>query len=342
LTLTTNLDVLFYQYLYGNELLTYLLLHYHHTVDEIARPDARPFAKLTSVSLCGMVLLPDPNLLVYWVPLPPKVTQLVLRHQYIDHFEFTSERETCSMPPLQFLQGANALTFRHPDPGFTLTLRFLEVHNCDFGLGDLSALLGLGYCNNLEVLRLTKLGPPWHWRNEVDWSVFGTTLNRCLPRLYDFTFSLWWDAGDEHNTEDLEDSVGGLQAHPRVEFLRIDLGLVIHSFHQNAVAELLALPSMAIPRILKLLGLSNANPVFLKRVAQLWLADECRNVLGELMEALSECKFLCITTYYQPTEETLWGLEEIGTSLAEKGESFGVSWVKGGNDDDYEYLVLID
>ena len=166
-----------------------------------------------------------------------------------------------------------------------------------------------------------------------------------LPKLCALEITVWWDEPDDdewfyvNEPVDVVQSIGALEKHPVLECLSIDIGLLVHSFEEDALTELPELPSTTIPQDLTHLALLNVNPVFLERVAQDFAATERRDVFSQLMTALSKCNSFAITTYAKPRETTLKALDAIAASLATMGVNFRVFWVKGGDEDDDECIV---
>ena len=174
----------------------------------------------------------------------------------MDHFEYPTPRHTYNIPQLEAIHGtANALTVKQMHPGFTPTLRVLDLCRCQIGADQLADMLATGYCGNLGTLRLTKMGSSQHWYDDVDWPVFGHFLKTYLPMLCDLQLSIWWDEPSEFferaRPEDLDELIGTLSSILGLDSLAIELGLLVHSFGEDATTELLALPSTALKKDLK-------------------------------------------------------------------------------------------
>lgn len=152
-------------------------------------------------------------------------------------------------------------------------------------------------------------------------------------KLLDFTFSIWWDEPGEFmhraRPRDIDVPIGGLEAHPVLEALSIDLGILIQSFAEDAPDQLLALPSSSsIPLDLRHLALLNVSPGFLEQIAQDFAATQRRDVFAQLMTALSNCDSFAIETYMEPSEETIEWFEYIEAGLTVMGVDFSVWWMK--------------
>jgi len=346
LTLAINLEELDHQYSERGVKLTSIILHYHRTSEEIVSANAYPLSRLTDLCLRGVTYPEDlGRWIVYWVPLPVNATRLTVQDHFVDHFEYPAERDLYHIPKLEMVQGEDASTIKQLHPGFTPMLRVLDLSRCKLKVGQLSELLASGYCSNIDDLRLTKMGPSHHWYSEVNWPIFGHLLKAHLPRLCALEITVWWDEPDEDDwfyddePEDVVQSIGALEKHPVLECLSIDIGLLVHSFEEDALTEVPKLPSTTIPQDLTHLALLNVNPVFLESVAQEFAATERRDVFGQLMTALSKCNSFAITTYAKPRETTLKSLDAIAASMATMGVDFRVFWVKGGDEDDDECIV---
>jgi hypothetical protein len=190
LTLATNLEVLDLQYTKEGVTLTSMILHYHRTSEEIASTEVHPFFKLTELSLRGLRYpVRSGKWMLYWMPLPVNATELVLRDYYIDHFEYPSERDMYDAPQIETLYGVNPLSIKQLHPGYTPTLRTLDLSRWQLRANELVGLFATGYCVNLEVLRLSKMGRRHYWYDNINWPEFSHCL-AFLLNLRDFEISI--------------------------------------------------------------------------------------------------------------------------------------------------------
>jgi hypothetical protein len=125
---------------------------------------------------------------------------------------------------------------------------------------------------------------------------------------------------------DLGEPVEALNALPNLEFVAMDLGLLVHSFSENAINELLELPATVIPENLKSFEITDVNLDCLNRVANLYTAPERRDVFGQLTAPLPYCNPIVIETYEKPSDGTLKTFELIGADLQNIQVDFELWW----------------
>jgi hypothetical protein len=311
--------------------LTRMLLHYHRTPEKVASGTLFPFSKLKEILFWGVTFPEDPGrFAIFWVPLPITAETYWLRDAHIDHFEYPVFQEHQHPPALQTTAPiSDVFTIKEIHTGFTPMLRVMDLLRCHIYPFELQRTLRTGYFQNLEVLRLCKLGEAGQWccNSGTDWPNFGHFLNECLPKLQEFQISIWWDEPDMwRKPGDLGEPAGALNALPNLEFVAMDLGLLVHSFSENAITELLELPATVLPENLKSFEITNVNLNFLNCVANLYTAPERREVFGQLMASLPSCGPFVIETYEKPSDKTVKIFELIGADLQEMQVDFELWW----------------
>jgi hypothetical protein len=125
---------------------------------------------------------------------------------------------------------------------------------------------------------------------------------------------------------DLGEPSGALNALPNLEFVAMDLGLLVHSFSENAITELLELPATVLPENLKSFEITNVNLNILNCVANLYTAPERREVFGQLMASLPSCGPFVIETYEKPSDEIVKSFELIGADPQDMQVDFELWW----------------
>jgi hypothetical protein len=137
---------------------------------------------------------------------------------------------------------------------------------------------------------------------------------------------------------DLDEPAGGLNALPDLDFVAMELGLLVHSFFENATTELLKLPATVLPENLKRFDVTNVKLDFLNRVASLYDAPERQDVFGQLMASLPCCDLFIVETYEKPSQETLNTFKLIDADPQDMEVNFEL-WLQ--NEDDMEDVRLI-
>jgi hypothetical protein len=69
--------------------ITYMLLIYHRSVEEVAKNQPYPFPNMKRLLDWGKIFRHDSTIMVVrWVPMPVKAKECYLRDYYIGHFEY--------------------------------------------------------------------------------------------------------------------------------------------------------------------------------------------------------------------------------------------------------------
>lgn len=317
MTMATNLEEMEFQYSpypyrTYNGILVPMLLRSHST------SEPRPLAKLTKVTLKG-----QNDDFEHWVRVPPKATQLVLREQVLRRFQFPSEAQAYEISQSKI----SIKLFTDLSQGFAPTLRTLDICRCTVWARPFMSLLASDYCQLVETLKLSKIGPSYRYYRRYDWSTITPFLRKHLPNPRTLDISIWWDEHSGTRPRDSSKRIGGLQNQPSLQNVSIDNRLLLKSFRVHANNALLGLPSR-LPQGLTDLSLLGFPVSLLDQIAQVYDGGNGRNVLAEIMAQLSEYVTLKIVTFEKPYEGILKTMQVIGSSLWEKGVHFSVWWEK--------------
>ncbi|PZD34872.1 hypothetical protein A1F97_03675 [Pyrenophora tritici-repentis] len=345
LTLATNLeDIQVQARRENNGSLVSTLLQYYRTAEEVASRNSYPFCKLKNlVSWSSKFERRDhwiePAPAFSWIPMPVKADTCSLHGLNMTWIEYPVLKENLYHPSLKWLISVPTFTYiTAMHPGFTPMLRVFEMNECNSDTMDFLDMFGSVYFRNLEILRLTKLGlshTRWYRGIRMNWSNFGRFLGKSPPKLKMLQVSISWDLPGyfwyaRERPRDLEVSAGALNEILNLNHLTMDIGMLVHSFAENACDELLKLPVTVLPQCLEHFTITNVNLGFLRRVVAAYTASERRNVFGQLMTGLPHCHYFTVETYRKPSDWTVEALKLIGIDLYKSGVELAL-WVRQDN-----------
>ncbi|CAA9965435.1 hypothetical protein PTMSG1_08794 [Pyrenophora teres f. maculata] len=334
LTLATNLEDLQMRVPISNGLhLVSILIHYYRTVAEVASRKSYPFCKLKnlvawSAKYDRLSIWAEPVHRFSWIPMPVNAETYSLRGVNLTCIEYPVLKQNLYVPLLEFMLSVPSCTYiTEIHPGFTPMLRVFELSECRTNTMDFLDMFGSVYFQNLEVLRLIKLDlshTRWYGNGRMNWPNFGRLFSKSPPKLKNLQLSIWWDSPrfswdirDEH--ADLEESAGALNEILNLNHLTMDIGMLVHSFAEDACDELLELPVTVLPQYLEHFAITNVNLGFLGCVVHAYTAAEHRNVFGQLMTDLPHCHHFTVETYATPSNEAVETLKLIGVDLGKRG-----------------------
>ena len=346
-TLATNLEDLEIRVpSYSNIAQVYMLLQYHRTIEEVASGRAYPFCKLRNLVKWSANFPEDLiGRIISWIPLPVNVETYRLFDFHIDHFEYPVLKEDQTNPRLRLLEDNFYFpTISQMSPGFTPTIRVLELSRCNVNTMCALEVLVSGYFRHLEVLRLNKLGlyTDQHIDDYIDWPNFGCFLNKSLPKLRNLQLSICWIEsvlGAIESPEDLGEPAGALKEIVNLNHLAMDLGLLIPSFASNACDKFLELPTTMLLQRLHCFAITNVNLEFLDLVEAEYTGAERRNVFGQLVTALTHCYQFTVETYQRPTDHTIETLKLIGADLGKMGVELAL-WCQGDEEPNKNHRLI--
>jgi hypothetical protein len=198
------------------------------------------------------------------------------------------------------------------------------------------------YFQNLESLRLRKVGHPQAWYT-TDFDAFARLLTTLLPNLRALELQVYWDDPDEHvqyssEPPDVEAPFGTLKGIQKLSTVALDVGLLIDTSADDALTQLLDLSSAVLPDEMICLILTNVKLSFLDKLIQAFKQEAHQDVLSQLMTALLCCTLLVCETFEELAFEAQETLKEMATQLATMDVELCVN-VRDEEQDTYDRVV---